>query len=71
MLLFGGRWIWALWVRKALQCSKHCVEPQGPPSRNMEGGGAEGELNCGTSLERFQRGRMFACGLETVLVTFW
>jgi hypothetical protein len=37
----------------------------------MEDSGAEGDLHCGDLTQRFQRKRIFVCGLEIVLVIFW
>ena len=45
MLLFGGVCAWVLWVRKAVECFKHCLMDY--TSRVMEDSGAEGDLNCG------------------------
>jgi hypothetical protein len=34
-------------------------------------GSAEGGLNSGIQLKKFQKGRILASGLETILVKFW
>ena len=45
-VLFGVIWIWGVWVRKAVECFKHCL--MGHASRSMEDSGAECDLiNCG------------------------
>ena len=45
MFLFGGMWIWGLWIWRVLKCIKRGLV--GNPSRNMKDIGAEGDLNCG------------------------
>ena len=44
MLLFGGMWIWGLWVWKAVVSLKWGLV--GHPCRNMEDFVAESNLNC-------------------------
>jgi hypothetical protein len=44
MFLFGGMWIWGLWIWRVLKCIKRGLV--GNPSRNMKDIGAEGDLNC-------------------------
>jgi hypothetical protein len=44
MLLFGGVWIWGLWVRK-VGCFKLCLLVH--TDRSIEDRGAEDALSCG------------------------
>ena len=54
MLLFERMWILGLWIWKVVECFKWGL--MGCPSRNMEGIGAESDLNFGgLAQERFQR----------------
>ena len=49
MFLFGGIWTLVLWVRKAVECFKHCL--MGHTSRSMENSGVECDLmNCGNQV---------------------
>ena len=43
-LLLGGIRSLGLWIRKAAECIKWGL--MGHPSRNLEGSGVEGGLNC-------------------------
>ena len=65
MLLFGGMWIWELWIWKAVECFKWGLMHH--PRRSMEDRCAENDLNLGAWLKRFQR-RILVCGLETVIM---
>ena len=56
MCLFGEIWNFVLWIRKAVECFKHCL--MGHTSRSIEGTGTKTYLNYGvgkSSLKRFQR----------------
>ena len=68
MFLIGGMWTLGLWIRKAVELFKWGL--MDCSSRSVEDGGAEGDVNCGAQLKRFQRRRMLVCGLETSLVIF-
>jgi hypothetical protein len=67
MLLFGGMWILGLW--KMMECFKWGLVYH--TSRNMKDSGAEGDLNWGCCLKRFQRRRVLVCDLQTLFVIFW
>ena len=69
MFLFGEIWTLVFWVRKAVECFKHCL--MGHTSRSMEDRGAKSYLNDKDSLKRFQRRRILRCRLEIFLVIFW
>ena len=57
MLLFERMWIFELWIWNSVECFKWGL--MGHPSRNMEDGGAEGDLNCvGLLAQKFQWKRM-------------
>jgi hypothetical protein len=53
MLLFGRKWIWGLWIWKAMDCFKWSL--MGHPRRNMKDFVANSDLNCGSlALEVFE-----------------
>jgi hypothetical protein len=43
-VLFRREWILGLWIWRAMECFKWGL--MGHPSRNMEDGGFENDLNC-------------------------
>ena len=44
MFLFGAIWTLVFWVRRALECFKHCL--MGHTSRNMKDNEADNDLKC-------------------------
>ena len=58
MCLLGEIWTLVLWVRKAVECFKHCL--MGHTSRSMEDNGAENDLNCGGMVQEISEEKNFS-----------